>query len=250
MKTIFLLLFICSSYHLFGATFTVSNNNDSGAGSFRQSVLDANSSPGNDIIDFAVVYNIILTTSHSSSYDFPPISAFTINGKGSTIQGTGTRAFSNLGNNTVIDLLAFSQFVSGVFLCNPGAGGVVTISNTFFSTNHNSATISQGGCILQFSGDLFLNNNSFWNCSADLGGAICVRFGLSCHINVINISSCLANDFGDAIYMFNESELFLNGQTLIDTNIYRNPFEAGFNAGTVTFLAGFFMIPGNPLQID
>jgi hypothetical protein len=36
------------------ATFTVRNTNDSGAGSLRQAILDANSSPGADVITFAI----------------------------------------------------------------------------------------------------------------------------------------------------------------------------------------------------
>ncbi len=36
----------------FGATFTVTNTNDSGAGSLRQAVLDANAAPGDDVIEF------------------------------------------------------------------------------------------------------------------------------------------------------------------------------------------------------
>ena len=38
----------------FAATFTVSNLNDSGAGSLRQAILDANSTSGADVIDFSV----------------------------------------------------------------------------------------------------------------------------------------------------------------------------------------------------
>jgi hypothetical protein len=35
-----------------GATFTVTNNNDAGAGSLRQAILDANANGGLDKIDF------------------------------------------------------------------------------------------------------------------------------------------------------------------------------------------------------
>jgi len=37
-----------------GATFTVINTNDSGAGSLRQAILDANGNAGPDTIEFAI----------------------------------------------------------------------------------------------------------------------------------------------------------------------------------------------------
>src|SRR5688572_23214049 len=36
------------------ATFTVTNTNDSGAGSLRQAILDANANPGQDMISFNI----------------------------------------------------------------------------------------------------------------------------------------------------------------------------------------------------
>src|SRR5262245_50990246 len=48
----FLLLLAASS--LAGATFTVTNTNDSGAGSLRQAILDANANVGADTIAFAI----------------------------------------------------------------------------------------------------------------------------------------------------------------------------------------------------
>ena len=44
------------------ATFTVTNTNDSGAGSLRQAVLDANTAAGPDTITFSVTGTIVLTT--------------------------------------------------------------------------------------------------------------------------------------------------------------------------------------------
>src|SRR5262249_33555016 len=39
------------------ATFTVTNANDAGPGSLRQTVLDANANPGADLIDFSSFFN-------------------------------------------------------------------------------------------------------------------------------------------------------------------------------------------------
>jgi len=42
------------SGHVLAATFTVTNTNDSGPGSLRQAILDANGNPGLDTIQFAI----------------------------------------------------------------------------------------------------------------------------------------------------------------------------------------------------
>jgi hypothetical protein len=43
-----------ASFPLAAATFSVINTNDSGAGSLRQAILDANANPGPDTIAFAI----------------------------------------------------------------------------------------------------------------------------------------------------------------------------------------------------
>ena len=43
------------------ATYTVTNTDDSGAGSLRQAIIDANSNPGGDTIDFSVTGEIVLS---------------------------------------------------------------------------------------------------------------------------------------------------------------------------------------------
>ena len=48
------LLLLLAASSLAGATFTVTNTNDSGAGSLRQAILDANANPGDDTIEFNV----------------------------------------------------------------------------------------------------------------------------------------------------------------------------------------------------
>ena len=45
---------LLTSVPVAAATFTVTNTNDSGAGSLRQAILDANASAGADLIDFSI----------------------------------------------------------------------------------------------------------------------------------------------------------------------------------------------------
>src|SRR5262245_11197285 len=62
------------------ALFTVANLQDSGAGSLRQAVLDANALAGADTINFEVTGTITLTTGELLSTD-----ALTINGPGASL---------------------------------------------------------------------------------------------------------------------------------------------------------------------
>ena len=71
------------------ATFTVSNTNDSGAGSFRQAILDANAAAGRDGIAFGVGLGGAITISLAS--DLPTVTeAVVIDGESQ--DGTGTIA--------------------------------------------------------------------------------------------------------------------------------------------------------------
>ena len=47
-------VFLVSTATLSATTFTVTNTNDSGTGSLRQAILDANASAGADLIDFSI----------------------------------------------------------------------------------------------------------------------------------------------------------------------------------------------------
>src|SRR6187397_2300382 len=83
------------------STFTVTNLLDTGAGSLRAAVVDANSNPGADTIDFAVTGTIGLTSGELDITD-----SVTINGPGAsamTVSGSGmSRVFGIAGDPTVL----------------------------------------------------------------------------------------------------------------------------------------------------
>jgi hypothetical protein len=64
-------------------TFTVSNSLDSGPGSLRQAIIEANRTEGSHVIDFAPGLDPI-----QLDYHLPPVLRdMTINGNGNTVSG-------------------------------------------------------------------------------------------------------------------------------------------------------------------
>ena len=141
LSPVFLSIFIfaicligASAANVQAATFTVMNTNDSGDGSLRQAIADANAAGGADTIDFdagvfATSQTITLTTGE-----------LVINGE-VTINGPGADRLTISGNN-----------VSLVFLVSSGA--MVTISDLTIS--HGSDSLAGG---IGNSGTLTINNS-------------------------------------------------------------------------------------------
>lgn len=74
------------------ATYTVTNTNDSGAGSLRQAILDANSNPGADIIVFDNAYTIQPTSALPSIDDPVEINGYTGSPGGATANSAASPA--------------------------------------------------------------------------------------------------------------------------------------------------------------
>jgi hypothetical protein len=123
------------------ATFTVDNVNDSGPGSLRQAIDDANAAPGADEITFSanVSGTIVLTTGQ-----LPIIDSVVITGPGAdavTISGNdASRVFYLYNGNAVIDVT-----ISGLTVrdgaANDGAGLInfdehLRLEDMAFTDNH------------------------------------------------------------------------------------------------------------------
>ena len=150
------------------STFTVHNLADSGPGSLRQAVLDANANPGADLIRFARAARdgtITLTSGELSitddlTIDGPGVNRLTISGN------DASRVFSVSGSTTDVEIRdltiangrATGTTVEGPFgpvtlgggLLNTGAR--VIVSHVTLDNNQVVGPIAQGGAIATVSG--------------------------------------------------------------------------------------------------
>lgn len=118
-------LLACSPL-LFAATFTVSNKNDSGSGSFRQAILDANATAGTDSINFQIIGLPPFTISPTTA--LPPITESVL------IDATTQNGFNgqplvelngaNAGANSGLRLLAGGCTVRGLVINRFGLHGI------------------------------------------------------------------------------------------------------------------------------
>ena len=185
---LFLLALLLLIVHLGQASvITVSNTNDSGAGSLRQAITSANNG---DVI------NISLTGTITLASELPMITkTITINGNsaGTTISGNNTcRIFTvdistgtvKLNNLNIINGYSVSGNSSGLSAITSNNGKVI-VNNSSFSNCTNTGSSAYGGAIA-VSADLDLNNCTISNCTADLGGGALA----SLDVTTINILNC------------------------------------------------------------
>ncbi len=168
------------------STFSVSNTNDSGAGSLRQAVLDANANAGADTITFdpSVTGTITLTSgqiaiSDSVTITGPGAATLTVSGNDASrifdVTGTTDLAISDLTMAHGKIIGAGSNYEQGGAL-RLKQTGATTISGVVFQDNEvdglggaiGGATY-KGGC---FTGDLTITDSEFTGNLARGGGAV------------------------------------------------------------------------------
>jgi predicted outer membrane repeat protein len=166
------------------AGFTVTTLDDSGAGSLREAIGQANAQAGPDTITFNVTGTIDLAST------LPAISDdLTIDGPGASelaISGEDTVRVLKVTSDVALNLSGVtvengaSPFISGDETAGKGGGiynqnGTLTISESTFSSN---SAAFEGGAIYSLDGTLMVQDSTlFGNSSASQGGAISNTYG-------------------------------------------------------------------------
>ena len=155
---------------LTAATFAVTTTSDSGAGSLRQAILDANAAIGSDSIDFQVTGSITLVSALPTVTD-----NLNVNGPGATL-------LTISGNSGV------PGFTFGPQSTNTVAG--VCLANFVQNNNLNGGAISNAGT-LQLVDCVLTNNQAF----GGWGGAI-YNSGYLSVIRSTFVSNSVIGDYG------------------------------------------------------
>jgi len=216
------------------ATFTVTNTNDSGAGSFRQAVLDANASAGSDTIVFDASFNSPRTIVLATVVVFNPANSadtLTINGPGAnllTIDGNNVTSILHIEAADRVSLsgITFTRAATGAAIVNEGS---LTVTDSIFTSNDG---VFLGGGISHATGAplLSVTNSTFISNSAGYGGAIGIN-GLDVTIanctftgNIADSSSATGQG-GGAVHQ-NSS-----GTVTITDSTFTNNAEIGGSGG-------------------
>lgn len=162
--TAVILILTVSAINAAAATFTVTNTNNTGAGSLRQAVTDSNTAAGSDTIVFDSSFSTARTITLTSGISVFPATgeSLTINGPGAnllTISGGGTtELFSRAATAHGLSLSGMTLTMSnnsGIVNPNSGAQSSLTVTNVAFVSNaqgfggggiSNAATLTVTGC--------------------------------------------------------------------------------------------------------
>jgi hypothetical protein len=208
-------------------TFTVTTTADTGPGSFRQALLDANANPGADEIVFAL-------PSQAHIYLYSPLPQ--IEGSSLTITGPGASnlliiKWQNAGAFRVLDIgpLAPAVTISGVALQGGrsplgaginivGASGqTVTILDSVIQANFATAgSTTRGGGIAVGSGTaLTIRRSLLYVNSSGTGGAIYLAGDNPLVVEDSTLSGNSGyNDFGGGLYQSGTAPVTIRGSTI------------------------------------
>lgn len=215
-------IFLLMSFSANAATFTVTNVGDSGAGSLRQAIIDANNASGADTIVFTANPFQVQANTIQISTELAITGDLTIdasNTKGVEITSFNASRILNISLATV-QLNSLSIFAGRVTAPDNGGcilvngGGIIINNSTVWACN---STGNGGGIYLQ-SGNMIFQNSTLSINSATLSGGGLYINNASANASFVNstISNNSANQSGGGISVTNGT---VNSRNSIHSNI-------------------------------
>ncbi len=216
------------------ATLTVTTNTDSGAGSLRQAILDANAG---DTITFASGYTISLETPLVINKNL------TIDGEnlGVYLSGQSKTGIFNINNTTVVlnDLIltqALNDSDNSAAIFNNH--GTITIENCIFSSNLSEVVVDSG------------HVNGYYG---GMGGAIINNGSMT--INNSHMANNMARDFTGRAYglggaIYNNGTLTINKGTFSNNNALTYGNANGGRGGVIYNASGTLNINDSYFYIN
>ena len=206
------------------AVYTVTNLNDSGAGSLRQALVSANANPGADVVDFAPGLTGVIPVTSAQLLISDSVA---VNGPGADLIALDAQALSR-----VLQITAGHAVISGLTFRNGRAralqsgggifvGGDLTISRCAIVNCEvplNVGMNADGGGIFVNSGRrLVMDRSLISNCRVGLGTGGGVRGASSATLDISNstITGCSATQGGA---VSNSSGLVLNFVTFANNS--------------------------------
>jgi Domain of unknown function (DUF4347) len=218
-----------AAYQHLLATFTVINNADSGAGSLRQAILDANGAAGADTIVFGgtmadqTADTINLTSSQLTITDEVAILGTSANLL--TVSGNNARRVFQINPGitaTIADMtIASGRADAGAgVLNNGGSAGLIRVN---FNNNVANSGNQLGGAVLN-AGGMLVNGGAFNSNTANSGGGIYNLGGLE--VRNTNFNFNRGNSSGGGIFN-------AGGASLLSDNNFFSRNTAGGSGGGI-----------------
>ena len=222
------------------ATFTVINNSDLGAGSLREAITLANTTAGDDTIDF-------IFASGTSPYTITLASALPNIIDANTVVGAGTA-----GTVTITGLGASSLIIDGsqggfnIFRINTGGNltiSGVTVSGANISGNGSAFNnLGGNGGAFNNSGTLFVSNSTISGNTADCGGGIINNGTGTVTVTNSTISNNTASVYGGGI--------FADGNLTVTNSTISGNTASKTNSGTINTTGTLYVGAGGGLYLN
>ncbi len=224
------LFVLCLGLSVSAATFTVTGTADSGAGSLRQAVLDANAAAGDDVIEFSALFSTPQTiTLTGGEIVVAANGSLTINGPGAdklTISGNNASRILTSGANVVVNLNSL-RFTAGNGVGATGTG--------------------RGGAIYNVGGTMVISNSIITGNTAANGGALnnaaSTGPAVNANLTIINcsITGNSSTSSGAAMQNFSTSFVNIRNSTISGNTSNGSGIAGAFQAnGTVTITNSTF----------